>query len=412
MIPLVLALVLASQELETPDVAVAPVEGTPPVRSIPAEAYTGLHAALRNLDFGFVERHGVEGPPAELARALEALLTGDAAAGRARIAELARGEGEVAQAALSIHLHLLFGEERYAELDRAGGGAIATMLAALPEPRVRFVEEPVSEHLELSSVGCPVVEVVLNGKRRLLWLDTGAALTTLRKSVAAELGIEPASERATDIGTGTSKQVSSRVASIARLEIGRAVLEDHAAFLLDDADLTFDLPGGERIVIDGAVGWNAVRLGRVVLDYGAGRYVFERSAPAAGTRDLAWLGYPLVRLRSGDGYPLLFGLDTGARVTTITEQILAKASFASVREATVTVGGAGGFEDLDTRVAGPLELLVGRHRFTFAEARCEPDDNAHFVALDGVLGSDAARGCRMTVDFLAGAFELVPSRAD
>jgi len=142
---------------------------------------------------------------------------------------------------------------------------------------------------------------------------------------------------------------------------------------------------------------------RLTVDFGAGRYGARRSsALEPPERNLSWLGYPIVRLASEKGQPLLFGLDTGSRNTSISDNAFRKVELGLVREETTRIGGVGGFVEADVRVAERLGLaLAGRH-VVLANVPTESEsgsEDVFFLQADGVLGSDVFQGERLVLDY-------------
>ncbi len=70
-----------------------------------------------------------------------------------------------------------------------------------------------------------------------------------------------------------------------------------------------------------------------------------------------------------------------------------------LRQDSVTIGSAGGWQTIETDIAERLSLVISGHRFDLSEVRREQQEDSYFVMMDGVLGADLAQRCVMTIDY-------------
>jgi hypothetical protein len=112
-----------------------------------------------------------------------------------------------------------------------------------------------------------------------------------------------------------------------------------------------------------------------------------------------------VRLKSAEGVELNFGLDTGAKSTSIRENIIAKVTGERPTDKTITLRSAGGAERVESKVLQNLELVLDGHRLTFENIATNPSDPAAFIKLDGVLGSDISKNAAIRIDYQNGVFD-------
>jgi predicted aspartyl protease len=385
--------------------------------------YDSYQRALENLRFDFAEEHRIEGELGALSLALESVVTGDLRAADRRWIELERSDNaDLAQVARMIRDNLMFDAGDYRSLaDRImergdDPPPIVAALARVPPQQIDYGEDPVATGLKLganrrvgedrTAPGSPLVDVEANGTRIFLWFDTGASLTVLTETLARRLDVEVVEGFDLSLSTSTSIEVPSRIGWLRELRLGSVTFHNHPVFIMRDSDLTFERDGS-TLTVEGIVGWNAIRHATVELDYADGWYrATEPVARDYGVRNFFWLGYPMTRIQAGNGQSLLFGVDTGAGNTSITENIFTKLDFAETRTETVTIEGAGGSERVETDVVDELALVITGHRFVLPDVRRESSDDAVFIVMDGVLGSDLARRTRMTVDFTNGYFAI------
>ncbi len=270
-----------------------------------------------------------------------------------------------------------------------------------PVETYRFPEVPIILPLSVSKSGSPVIKVKVNGKSFNFWIDSGAGISVLSSEVAATCGIQPKGAETTTAGTGTNKRVTIQPAIIDSLEIGGLLIYNHPSIIIDKSDLEIKLFGLFTVVkIDGIIGWNAIKNMRLEIDYALNEVTIKEPRQQENlTRNFFWLGYPMVELLSESGIPVLFGLDTGARNSSVTDHLLGKFEIMPTSTKQETVGSAGGFEKMEVKTLPGLTLLLGNYRLQFSNIQTRPPVNTIFISPDGVLGIDIAKDARLIIDY-------------
>ena len=298
--------------------------------------------------------------------------------------------------------------ERQASVERW-----ALALADVPAPRVYVPDEPIVLPMRRSAFGTPVITVKVNGRPHEFWLDTGASMTLLSAEVALETGVYLAAPDTLALGV-VAGHIPARAVFIDSLDIGPVKARGLSAAVVEQRMLRLDrrMVHGqmESIPIDGVIGTDLLRLMDVELDAGAGTMTIRRPRrdPKA-KRNLYWIGYPVVKLVTRDGRPVLFGLDTGAEGTYVTTALLRKLPRTRIAARRMTMGGLGTGRERTEWVARDLALSDGDYAITLRNAPVTPDRRWTFVLFDGVIGSDVALATRMHLDFTNGVFDIRPS---
>jgi hypothetical protein len=288
----------------------------------------------------------------------------------------------------------------------------ARALAAAPVPVIDVPDSAVTLPLRRSAFGTPVVTVRINGQPHELWLDTGASLTVLSRDVAREAGVRVASADPLALGV-VSGHIPARAVLIDSLGLGPVVARGISAALVDPAELRLDRRvvngAAESVKIDGVLGTDILRHLDLVLDAEAGTITVRRPRATAGVaRNLFWIGYPIVRLVTAEGRPVLLGLDTGAEGSFVTTGLLRRLPRTPVAMRRRTLRGLGS-EALTTEwVARELALGDGDYALTLQNVPVTPERRYTFVTLDGVMGSDVALSSRLHLDFVNGIFDVRP----
>lgn len=373
--------------------------------------------AMQNLDFAY---NGEKEEQRTFAEALGHIMAGDIEKAELTMERLSRSSPDslIRRHARSVFVSLLFSESKWGELLKISSDTVSvgegndhvllTAFSTIPKEEFHFPSEPSTLPIELSSTGSPIVEVELNGQKKRFWLDTGAGLSVVASDIAEACGVSPLGTESIDVGTATTKRVDGFPASIHELKIGGIRIANHPALILKKEDLEFGLFGFITLMkIDGIIGWNLIRHVAMEIDYGKNVLTLKRPVKVPiGNRNFFWLGYPIVRLQSGEGTVMHFGLDTGARTSSIRRNIFTKVTGDTSGRKTTTIGSAGGMEEAEVQVLTRLELILHNARLSFQNISTRPSDPATFVRLDGVLGSDIAKNARFLLDFSNGSVRL------
>lgn len=326
-------------------VAFAPPAFAQPARDVPAaaqERQASPHAALfKAADRGEMaplrRALATETDPARRAlieARLAAARLDPAAASDPRVVALTApgADPQLREAALSLVGSVAFTNGDYARaaeagaalegLQRAAGdtaGAEATaraqrlaaMLAAQPRQSVEGAAPGGRTAARKDRVGLTRIDVTVNGAAQEAVFDTGANLSVLSASTARRLGVRIL-DQATDIGNGVQTTVPARIGIADRLEIAGTVLRHVPFLIIDDAQLTFPVPGGYDI--PAIIGFPVMRaLGRFRMD-AASFAVEPAGAPATdgdGHNLHSWGNELFVDVKVGS-FDVPLHLDSGA----------------------------------------------------------------------------------------------------
>jgi hypothetical protein len=168
----------------------------------------------------------------------------------------------------------------------------------------------------------------------------------------------------------------------------------------------------QSVPLDGVIGTDLLRHMDLVIDAGAGTLTLRRPTPRRNvTRNLFWVGYPVVRLASRDGLPMLFGLDTGAEGSFVTTSLLKKLPRTPIAMRRGSLAGLGSGRQLTDWVVRELALSDGDYAISLSNTPVAPEHRWTFVTFDGMIGADIALGSRLHLDFENGVFDVRPSSA-
>lgn len=281
--------------------------------------------------------------------------------------------------------------------------------AVLPENYI-FLSSSSRLPTTFTASGVPTIEVEVNGKQKKFILDTGAGMSVVSDKLAQECQILPLVNQKAEAGTSTSKKVGIQPAVIKDLKLGDLAIQNHPVIIIEQKDLQFKLLGLFTVMkIEGIIGWNAIQNLFLEIDYQNKVTTIQKAVKyEVPNRNFFLLGgYPVVRLKSEDGILLNFGLDTGARESWITENLLKKINYKTANRNTKKVGSAGGWEKIESKVLPELNLFLSEYQLTFKKIGTRPARLDEFVVLDGVLGGDIFENGKIRINYRNGIFDFV-----
>jgi len=287
----------------------------------------------------------------------------------------------------------------------------------VPPKTISFRTSSVMLPMSVSPVGTPLVAVRIGGKEYNFWLDTGSSMTMLASDVARDLNIVPLVPDTLEIVTSTGR-VKAHPALLPMLQIGTLVVRNAPTMIVDESLMQMREPKlvelSLKVKIDGIIGFDIIRQLDIEVDYGETSLRVRNPATSRreSERNMFWVGLPIVRLTSGDGVPLHFGLDTGAQQTFVTETMLDKLQLQAARVESRRVGGLGGEISLRAPVLPDVRLFVRGFPILFRSAVVRAPVYQVLASLDGVLGGDVWNSGIVRIDMTNGIFAVRRPRPD
>lgn len=303
--------------------------------------------------------------------------------------------------------------------DKAGVESWASAFRSVPARVIAFPSGPEEVPLLLSPTGAPMIPVVINGRERYFWLDTGSSLSILASNVADELGIKPLLRDTLEVVTTTGR-VAAQPAAIGRLQIGRIRISNATAMIVSSDLLRVSVGDGGgpavTVQIEGVIGFDIISQMDLRIDYVNRRVtliapVRNARLPRTG-RNLFWVGIPIVRLVTSKGVPLHFNLDTGAQETYSTQGLITKTRAKTFSAERRLVGGIAGIRVVHGTFIDQVRVTMGGQPVLLRKLLVFAPAFSSFVTMDGILGSDIGRGGLVRIDATNGLFLLVPTRPD
>ncbi len=288
--------------------------------------------------------------------------------------------------------------------------ALMGALQEFPEEQYCFPHRKDVLHFRSSPTGCPMVEVKVRGIAKHLWLDTGASTSVVSYSAAREWGITAENASLTATADSTQYEVRAQPAYVPRLEVGSLSIINHPIIVIADKMLQLPHPKNEApLMIDGIIGWNAIKNTDLVINYGAKTVTFSRPSEKLRQRKNMFAAIrPIVSLKADDQRVLRFGLDTGAGFSTICERVLTDRELAEMQTGMTNIATVGGTKQIKTKSIPGRTLRICSNELYLENMKVVADlsDWATFFHIDGVLGSAAFHDRILDIDFSNGIAAL------
>ncbi len=416
------AVVAQGTPVELPEVTSATLSPLPDGFQVhDGRVFSGLQEAMVHGQLDFAQRQDMQLPPSvqDFVDAVDVVLQGNRDEAFERLKALTLTEDQaIVDAAAGLLAQVMYDRGQYQELagllegQTGAGPEMVRVMATFSPLRIEPADEALGI-LHVGSRGHPLIEVIANGQPEYWVFDTGASQSVVSASVATELGVVPVEGVSVTPKTSTSIQRPGQMGKLDTLHLGGVVAHDVPLLIFEDADLSFEVAGEPTFVIRGIVGWPVIRELAAELNFVDGRYAAELSAPVSdAAHNLSWMGYPMVRVATADGQPLIFGLDTGSSNTSVTPAIFDALDSLAVYTTEVTTGGVGGFVEERTKMVDRLDLAIGGSLVELRDVATETEPEASslvFFQEDGMLGSDIARKGTLFLDAPNATLRIEPA---
>jgi len=202
-------------------------------------------------------------------------------------------------------------------LDDMGTVDLAKYYSQGDPEKIIFPETAQAMKTELGISGVPMIEVEINGIKKMFWIDTGAELTVLASDVAKKCGLSLDNNSKAELGTSTDAKVSTWPAIVDEMKIGDIKVQNHRVFVIDKKSLTFRLFKIFKLLkIDGIIGWNAIKNMKMVIDYkNLQTTITKPEISQNNDRNFHFGTVPFITVKDENGTDFQFFMDTGASST-------------------------------------------------------------------------------------------------
>lgn len=265
--------------------------------------------------------------------------------------------------------------------------------------------------VQISPLGVPIVDVLVNGKHKKFWLDTGASELVVSSELAVECDLSEIDSSTENITTA-STSIRSSMTVIPEVAIGRYVSKNIPAVILENKYLEKKLFGIiEQYSIEGIIGWRLLK--NVCLTFALDRHqiVIEKPRQKASERtNFLWLEYPFFLFRTPSGDTAKFFFDSGAEFSSADPGISYRTPQLERSRRFISYQGIGGSRTRIGESIDRMTLFSQNIKITFEDIPVLSIGNPKFVRVDGIIGNDLLSQGTLIMDYCSRHFEFKPFR--
>jgi hypothetical protein len=287
---------------------------------------------------------------------------------------------------------------------------IAKTCSRYKQTMFSFSENPIYLPMTLSLTGCPTIMAMINGKKKCLWLDTGAEMTVLSHSLGKECRVNILQNNGLEVENSSNRNFNTDFAFIDSIEIGGFSILNQPSLVLMDELLKIQNPKTKEVmIIDGIIGWDIIQHIYLEIDYHRKQVMIHKPQKIKTMENnLFFCGAPIVKVKGNNRVPLFFGLDTGANKSHFDEPLLSKIDNLKIEKRTVHAGGLGDVKEIEIDSIESLNVYLNDNQYIHLHnVRKVLAEFATFFKLDGVFGSDIGKDGRLIIDYVNRRVELV-----
>ncbi|PAD25028.1 hypothetical protein CHH62_13930 [Niallia circulans] len=286
---------------------------------------------------------------------------------------------------------------------------IAKALRQFEQATFSFSNDKICIPLKRSISGSPTIDVMINGRKKCFWLDTGAGMTVISDSIVKECGMALIENEDLEVGNSTNQNINSDLAIIDTIVIDDLTILNQSTLVLASDLLKIPIPHSAKVMeIDGIIGWDIIQYLHLEIDYGKEKVMIQKHRQKDGEKNnLFFCGYPIIKVKGKNQVPLYFGLDTGANKSHFGKTLLSKIDELKIDKTIKYSGGLGDVKEREIDTIETLPVYLDENQsITLKNVRETLTDLATFFKLDGVFGMDIAHNGSLVIDYPNRQLEL------
>ncbi|MEK4971229.1 aspartyl protease family protein [Niallia sp. FSL R7-0648] len=286
---------------------------------------------------------------------------------------------------------------------------IAKALRQFEQATFSFSNDKICIPMKRSISGSPTIDVMINGRKKCFWLDTGAGMTVISDSIVKECGMALIENEDLEVGNSTNQNFNSDLAIIDTIVIDDLTILNQSTLVLASDLLKIPIPHSAKVMeIDGIIGWDIIQYLHLEIDYGKEKVMIQKHRQKDGEKNnLFFCGYPIIKVKGKNQVPLYFGLDTGANKSHFGKTLLSKIDELKIDKTIKYSGGLGDVKEREIDTIETLPVYLDENQsITLKNVRETLTDLATFFKLDGVFGMDIAHNGSLVIDYPNRQLEL------
>lgn len=124
---------------------------------------------------------------------------------------------------------------------------IAKALRQFEQATFSFSNDKICIPMKRSISGSPTIDVMINGRKKCFWLDTGAGMTVISDSIVKECGMALIENEDLEVGNSTNQNFNSDLAIIDTIVIDDLTILNQSTLVLASDLLKIPIPHSEKL---------------------------------------------------------------------------------------------------------------------------------------------------------------------
>ncbi|MCX7908533.1 MAG: retroviral-like aspartic protease family protein [Ignavibacteria bacterium] len=284
---------------------------------------------------------------------------------------------------------------------------LAKVFSKVEPQELRFEKDVDTIGFSLAPNGAIIVQVIINGRQRNFWFDTGTNYTIVSSKTAEDCNLPILTKVKSKAITHSDYRVDVLPTYIEELKLGSMKIMNHPCLIVDDFNLKLQLIATKvPFEIYGIIGWKAIQNAKFTINYDNSFIIVEKPKKNQNRgNNFFWFGVPIVIGQIFDT-KVLFALDLGSERSYLTYNVFNKINFPKVYEQTKKIGSVGGWKYNPSVVVPYFEFFINKFKISFSDIPTINLAKDYFFRIDGILGLDFAKRAIISFDISNSKFEI------
>ncbi len=251
-----------------------------------------------------------------------------------------------------------------------------------------------------------LINIIIDEESIPLVFDTGASITVISESLAKSVETILLSDSIT-AGNNTGKNETFFRSIIPKLRIGDNTIENLSLVVLSDDKLDFGIDDrGNRLIVNGFLGWDVIKNFKWTIDPDKKTYTVEKPKFYENKGLLYWDNMPIINVKYSTNQ-MYFGFDSGNTESMFSKEFIP--FLETQEENTDEIVGIGGTVKEDVYLVNNIKLNISNKEIRLNNISALKRDlfpTKDFKVM-GLLAADILQNYKCIIDFTNQDFQLI-----
>jgi predicted aspartyl protease len=244
--------------------------------------------------------------------------------------------------------------------------------------------------LRKNIIGMLAADIMVNNNNMTFIIDTGAEMTILKNDALVKGHIKKANEKI-EVSSFSNKMNEMEIAIADCITIDKVNVFNLPVLVMDVHQLSFSILGNEIFKFDGILGWDVLSQLDFEIDYKKMEFRIITFNAEVNIPNLIKSSFPTALVMDEHNKLRVFGLDTGARKSWISEGLIEKAGLDVVNIKEKMALGINGKEKTVVKIVKDYKIMINNTQISFENIGTGFTGFLYNFEFDGVLGIDIVK---------------------